>query len=127
MINPVAMEGIGVALSDVADLGAAKERIELYSNEDLTKTYETCRDYFEGDVRKCLGNMPGFRPSDDLFEGAAALDILRERHGRFYTENLTGIAETGFKGFFNRWFETSLKPSKPPHPFYLLPREEEGK
>lgn len=91
----------------------SKRRIEFYSDGCLMKVYKNSRRAIEMlpsgrlEMYNFFGD-PLYMPHD-LFEGPAALSLLRERHGRKYTENLTGMAEMGFKGFLNRILGTSFK------------------
>jgi hypothetical protein len=77
-------------LEAAAKRNSYRDRLAELADEELIKIYRTAEERF-GDKRfnaYLLGCQP-----EEFYKGAAAVDVLRDRHGDEFVEELTGVPQ----------------------------------
>jgi len=77
-------------LEAAAKRNSYRDRLAELADEELIRIYRTAEERF-GDKRfnaYLLGCQP-----EEFYKGAAAVDVLRDRHGDEFVEELTGVPQ----------------------------------
>ncbi|MBI2043247.1 hypothetical protein HYT25_02565 [Candidatus Pacearchaeota archaeon] len=95
MIIPPLLSHTRLELS--AKIASAGELLKDRTDGELIEEFKKWKEKYGRE--KCSRDIIfSLRQDNDFYAGIASVDILRERHGKKYTENLTGFPETGFRG-----------------------------